>query len=191
MQCINKLYLSSSDVRLNGIAYQPPPWHQYRYGSLWLYLSRWLVRPDTNLINIYGDSGLHMNKSNGNKRLFLHSLATQYYVPDGVSLALGPFTTGCVKLQGETCAVTRQGGYVARFGRDFKRTLSYTCDIKSFDHVIIGIWHAWDGVTATALCYHGLGILLCIKKSDAWGQSAAYAAVLLFRLHNHCKTLFI
>ena len=89
---------SSSRVRHNGERVQAD-WRQYRYGSLWLYLNLQLIHLENTHLYVSGDWWFHINYSNIDKSLFLHKLATQSYVPDDVTRALRPFTTGCVKLQ--------------------------------------------------------------------------------------------
>ena len=52
-----------------------------------------------NFICVYVDWWSHVNYFDSDKSLFLHKLATQFYVPGNIPRALWPFMTGCVKLQ--------------------------------------------------------------------------------------------
>ena len=83
----------------NMTACHPPSLRQCRYGLLWSWLNSRLIHPKNNVLYVYGDWWFHINHFDSDKSLFLHQLATQFYVPDDVPRALRSFTTGCVKLQ--------------------------------------------------------------------------------------------
>ena len=123
--------------------------------SLRLCLNLWLILPENNLIYVYGDWWFQLNHFDSNESLFLHQLATHFYVPDDVPPTLQPFTTGCVKLQ---LPSLRRDAWSKLEASRWSSLIWWwfstyfdanTFDTKLFSHVIIGIDHSWSEVRAT------------------------------------------
>ena len=97
--CVNNSHRQAVACITVDNACQPPSWRQCRYGWLWLCLHLRLRLLENNLKNVYGDWSFDISDFDSDKSLLLHTLVTQFNVPDDVSHALRPFTTGCVKLK--------------------------------------------------------------------------------------------
>ena len=127
---------------------QLPSW---RCVSLWVCLNLWLIPPKNNIIYVSGDWWFQINYFDSDKSLFLRELAWRPssitpILHDGMCKATTPvFKERCLTSEAMEASRRRRsiGGWFWTY------VVVNAFDTKLFSHVLIGIDHGRDGVTAT------------------------------------------